>query len=96
MKEFTHVVQYWYGTGAILLPLILNELSSFPHALSYGQSALHIAARKGSVRMLRLLIGAGGGTALRIADCAGETPMDVAVKHSHTAAMMEFSRTVIS
>jgi hypothetical protein len=58
----------------------------------YGQSALHIAARKGSQVLLRLLLDAGGFSALRIADCAGDTPMDVAVKHSHFTAMNEFSR----
>ena len=58
----------------------------------YGQSALHIAARKGSLRMLRLLLGAGGFYALGAADCAGETPMDVAVKHAHMDAVAEFTR----
>ncbi|GAX85356.1 hypothetical protein CEUSTIGMA_g12773.t1 [Chlamydomonas eustigma] len=58
----------------------------------YGQSVLHIAARKGSQVLLRLLLDAGGFSALRIADCAGDTPMDVAVKHSHRAAVNEFLR----
>ena len=59
----------------------------------YGQSALHIAARKGSLRLIRLLLGASGGpSALRSTDCAGKTPMDVATKNCHLVAIQEFSR----
>jgi ankyrin repeat protein len=58
----------------------------------YGQIALHIAARKGSLEMLRLLLYVGGASMLRRADALGETPVDVAVKHSHAAAVEEFGR----
>lgn len=58
----------------------------------YGQSALHIAARKGSPQLLQLLLCVGGVAMLAMADSSGETPMDVAVKHSHAAAVAEFRR----
>mmetsp|Transcript_43776 Transcript_43776/g.131214 ORF Transcript_43776/g.131214 Transcript_43776/m.131214 type:complete len:653 (-) Transcript_43776:115-2073(-) len=58
----------------------------------YGQSALHIAARKASPQLLRVLLGAGGGDVLRSADALGETPMDVAKKYAHMHAVEEFRR----
>lgn len=58
----------------------------------YGQSALHIAARKASPQLLRVLLGAGGCDALAAADALGETPMDVARKHAHMHAVEEFRR----
>mmetsp|Transcript_9780 Transcript_9780/g.24372 ORF Transcript_9780/g.24372 Transcript_9780/m.24372 type:complete len:946 (-) Transcript_9780:267-3104(-) len=58
----------------------------------YGQSVLHIAARKGSVQLLRLLLEHAAEGAVRAADTSGDTPVDVAKKHGHMLAVSEFAR----
>ncbi|KAG1663279.1 hypothetical protein FOA52_006320 [Chlamydomonas sp. UWO 241] len=94
----THVVRWLLasatqqagGRGAACLLAASNR---------YGQSALHIAARKGSPQLLRLLLFAGGHDALGAADALGLTPMDVAVKHSHQHAaslFAEFRRCTVT
>ncbi|KAK9841049.1 hypothetical protein WJX81_007671 [Elliptochloris bilobata] len=61
-----------------------------PHAAAlagatnrYGQSALHIAARQGSLPVIRLLLAAGAGV---VADNAGTMPDQIAVQNNHPAA----------
>eukprot|EP00879_Flechtneria_rotunda_P020934 GHRR01022043.1.p1 GENE.GHRR01022043.1~~GHRR01022043.1.p1 ORF type:complete len:165 (-),score=71.69 GHRR01022043.1:649-1080(-) len=56
----------------------------------YGQTALHIAARKGCRELLRLLMLYGAGqVAGRAVDAAGDTPLDVARRHGHEMALRE-------
>lgn len=81
-----NVAQWLLAAGAEAAPALTKA------ANRYGQSALHIAARKGSVQMLSLLLSVGGPSALKAADASGETPIDVALKHSHMAAVAEFRR----
>ncbi|GIL66540.1 hypothetical protein Vafri_20039 [Volvox africanus] len=58
----------------------------------YGQSVLHVAARKGSSQLLRLLLSAGGVAVVGSRDGSGDTPVDVAKKNRHVAALAEFRR----
>lgn len=67
-----------------------SELVVAPN--KYGQSVVHIAARKGSSQLLRLLLSAGGVEAVVRRDGSGDTPVDVAKKNRHTAALAEFRR----
>ncbi|KAG2434306.1 hypothetical protein HYH02_012328 [Chlamydomonas schloesseri] len=67
-----------------------SELVVAPN--KYGQSVVHIAARKGSAQLLRLLLSAGGVEAVVRRDGSGDTPVDVAKKNRHTAALAEFRR----
>lgn len=53
----------------------------------YGQTAVHIAARKGSPLLLRSLVDAGGGAELcAIADCDGKTAAEVAARNGNGQA----------
>ncbi|GLC60409.1 hypothetical protein PLESTB_001609200 [Pleodorina starrii] len=58
----------------------------------YGQSVLHVAARKGSAQLLRLLLSAGGAAVVGSRDGSGDTPVDVAKKNRHVEALAEFRR----
>lgn len=56
----------------------------------YGQTVLHIAARKGCRELLQLLLLYGAGqVAGRVADAAGDTPLDIARRHGHETAVRE-------
>ena len=57
----------------------------------YGQSALHVAARRGDAGTLRSLLAAGGGAAAAAVDAAGDTAADVARRagHGEAAALLE-------
>ncbi|KAF5838844.1 hypothetical protein DUNSADRAFT_2102 [Dunaliella salina] len=55
----------------------------------YGQTALHVAARKGSPRLLRLLLSFVGPGFVGLRDNSGETALDVARNHSHNDACWE-------
>ncbi|EFJ41984.1 ankyrin-repeat protein [Volvox carteri f. nagariensis] len=57
-----------------------------------GHSVLHVAARKGSSQLLRLLLSAGGVAVVGSRDGSGDTPVDVAKKNRHVAALAEFRR----
>ncbi|KAG2494438.1 hypothetical protein HYH03_007490 [Edaphochlamys debaryana] len=62
-------------------------------ANKYGQSVLHIAARKGTAELLTMLLRAGPkGVAAGARDANGDTPVDIAVKNRHAAALAEFKR----
>jgi ankyrin repeat protein len=52
-----------------------------------GSSALHSAARAGSVEMCELLITAGSGSLLHVRDCHGCTPLTQAVKSGSVAVV---------
>lgn len=60
----------------------------------YGQSVMHIAARNGSGPLLSLLLSAGGGALVGRRDDKGDTPVDVARKNRHVAALEAFRRVV--
>lgn len=62
------------------------------HVNKYGQGPLHLAARKGSAKLLRLLLEVGGRTAVSVADTSGETPIDVAKRNRHVLALCEFRK----
>jgi hypothetical protein len=53
----------------------------------YGQTAVHIAARKGSAGLLRSLVDAGGAASLASADCEGTTAAEIARRHGNGGAM---------
>ena len=53
----------------------------------YGQTAVHIAARKGSAGLLRSLVTAGGAASLATADCEGITAAEIARRHGNGGAM---------
>jgi hypothetical protein len=56
----------------------------------YGQTVLHIAARKGCRELLQLLLCYGAGrVAGRVVDSAGDTPLDIARRHGHDVAVRE-------
>jgi ankyrin repeat protein len=56
----------------------------------YGQTALHIAARKGCRELLQLLLCYGAvRVAGQVVDTAGETWTDVARRHGHGVALRE-------
>ncbi len=92
VAEHFEVAQWLLSAAAGVDAAAGEALDLICAANRYGQSVLHIAARKGSPKLLRLLLEAGGFSALGLLDCSGDTPMDVAVKHSHTVAMSEFAR----
>lgn len=56
----------------------------------YGQTAVHIAARKGSAAMLKLLMQRGGAALISAADTSGETPVHIALRHKHAVAVALF------
>lgn len=58
----------------------------------YGQNVVHIAARKGSVQLLRLLLHYAGKDVVRRADTSGDTPWDIARRNKHGLALAEFRR----
>lgn len=56
----------------------------------YGQTVLHIAARKGCMELLQLLLVYGAGqVAGRAVDAAGDTPLDIARRHGHDMVVRE-------
>jgi Ankyrin repeats (many copies) len=58
------------------------------------QTALHLAARRGCMPMLRLLLstcGPHGAAALRWRDVSGDTPAQLARKKGHGAAEAEIA-----
>eukprot|EP00878_Enallax_costatus_P002552 GHUV01002734.1.p1 GENE.GHUV01002734.1~~GHUV01002734.1.p1 ORF type:complete len:842 (+),score=303.61 GHUV01002734.1:543-3068(+) len=56
----------------------------------YGQTALHIAARKGCRELLQLLLVYGAGrVAGQLVDAAGDTPLDIAHRHGHQLVLHE-------
>lgn len=57
------------------------------HANRYGQTAVHIAARKGSLPLLTALLAIGGPIVATARDCVGTSPVDIASKNNHTAAV---------
>ncbi|KAL3150449.1 hypothetical protein ABBQ32_000280 [Trebouxia sp. C0010 RCD-2024] len=57
------------------------------HANRYGQTAVHIAARKGSLPLLTALLAIGGPAIAAARDCIGISPADIASKNNHTAAV---------
>lgn len=58
----------------------------------YGQSVVHIAARKGSAQLLRMLLAFGGRAAVARPDTSGHTAIDVAKQHRHVLALAEFRK----
>lgn len=58
----------------------------------YGQSVVHIAARKAPAKLLRLLLHFGGSAVVAKADTSGETPLDIARKNKHILALAEFRK----
>ncbi len=85
------VVANHYEVAQLLLAVRPQASRDLARAINrYGQSALHIASRKGSVQLLNLLLTAQGIASLSMPDSLGETPMDIAKKHSHLAAIAEF------
>jgi ankyrin repeat protein len=56
----------------------------------YGQTVLHIAARKGCRELLQLLLLYGAGQVTgRAVDAAGDTPLDIARRHGHDMVVRE-------
>lgn len=73
----------WGGYGGSVQKLLAAENR-------YGQTALHIAARKGCRELLQLLLLYGAGqVAGRLADAAGDTPLDIARRHGHQMVLHE-------
>jgi hypothetical protein len=52
----------------------------------YGQTCVHVAARKGTPALVQLLIEAGGSASLSVADCDGRTAADVARRNGNSSA----------
>jgi len=52
----------------------------------YGQTCVHVAARKGTPALVQLLIEAGGSASLSVADCDGRTAADVARRNGNSGA----------
>jgi hypothetical protein len=79
------------GRTAIVLKLLAaagQEAAQLVGCVNrYGQSAVHIAARKGSPALLRSLVDAGGASALLTADCEGKTAAEIARRNGNGSAM---------
>lgn len=79
------------GRTAIVLKLLTaagQEAAELVQAANrYGQTTLHIAARKGSASLLRALVDAGGAASLLTADCDGKTAAEVAKRNGNGSAM---------
>lgn len=70
-------------TGSRLMQAGSTSCSAVARLLAaenrYGQTVLHIAARKGCRELLQLLLVYGAGqVAGRVVDAAGDTPLDIA------------------
>ena len=65
----------------IFIRLIVNTTLFLAHR--------HVAARKGSPRLLRLLMSFAGPGFVSLRDNNGETAVDVARSHRHTEALNE-------
>jgi ankyrin repeat protein len=70
------------GSGAPALVAAANR---------YGQTAVHVAARKADRELLKLLLAHGGAATVRCADACGATPVDVARSNANAVAMREFA-----
>lgn len=62
----------------------------------YGSTALHLAAYRGSVPLITLLLQHHGRPAASWRDSQGLTPAQIARKHSHKTAEALLSRNVVS
>ena len=81
-----HVQQMGRGSGGSS-PGVVRLLAAENR---YGQTVLHIAARKGCRELLQLLLLYGAGqVAGGVADAAGDTPLDIARRHGHEMAVRE-------
>lgn len=67
-----------------------NARAAPPPVPRYGQTCLHLAARKASTRLLALLLSFSPVSALEIRDCAGARAEDVARSSGHLAAQEQF------
>lgn len=52
----------------------------------YGQTSVHVAARKGSPALVQMLVEAGGNFSLSVEDSDGRTPADVARRNGNSGA----------
>eukprot|EP00983_Pelagomonas_calceolata_P023102 727637-Pelagomonas_calceolata.AAC.2 len=66
-------------------------LSAQKSSLDVSYSLLHVAARKGSPHLLRLLLSFVGPGFVGLRDNSGETALDVARNHSHNDACWELA-----
>lgn len=57
------------------------------HSCRYGQTALHVAARKAGPSLLRSLVDAGGAASLLAADADGRLPLDIAKRNNNGSAL---------
>lgn len=57
----------------------------------YGQTAVHVAARRAGPELLRALLRHGGAATVGRADACGATPVDVARSNANTVALREFA-----
>mmetsp|Transcript_17593 Transcript_17593/g.44655 ORF Transcript_17593/g.44655 Transcript_17593/m.44655 type:complete len:696 (-) Transcript_17593:24-2111(-) len=64
-------------------PLSMHMISATNR---YGQTALHLAARRGSLPFLQLMLEAGGVMFASAPDCSGHRAADVAGQHGHPGA----------
>ena len=65
------------GLGASSLVSVSNR---------YGQTSVHVAARKGSLALVQMLVEAGGSESLAVEDSDGRTPADVARRNGNSGA----------
>lgn len=72
------------AAGPLARPLVLATNR-------YGQTGVHIAARRGSWELVQCLVEAGGARVTRVADCNGRTAADIARRNSN-AAVLELLR----
>lgn len=83
-----------YGSGATASTNCSSNSTAVTRLLTaqnkYGQNVLHIAARKCCRELLQLLLVYGAGqVAGRVADAAGDTPLDIARRHGHETTVRE-------
>jgi len=69
-----------------------SPMALYWRCMCVNDACRHVAARKGSPRLLRLLLSYTGPGYVRLQDCGGETALDVAWSHKHNAAITELTR----
>jgi ankyrin repeat protein len=86
------------GIAAILLAAAgpIDAAALVAASNRYGQTCVHVAARKGTPALVQLLIEAGGSASLAVADCDGRTAADVARRNGNAGAWKLLTGTMSS
>ena len=84
------------GHGTIVAALLSAASAQAPKLVSaqnkYGSTALHLAAYRGSLAIIRQLLECHARQVVSVRDSQGLTPVQIARKHSHQTAAALLAR----